>query len=199
MSDGYQTDAIYTDYSAAFQSVNHALVIHKLKNSYHLQDNALKWFVSYLSDRRQRVIVNGKTSNWKAAISGIAEGSLMAPLIFSLFINDLPSVIHSSCLLYADDVKIYRKITSPSDGHELQEDLSRLAAWSVTWGLTLNPSKCKAFTMTLRRAPVQMKYFIHGTELENVTEIRDLGVIIDTKLTFAAHVNNIVRKGNRAL
>ena len=63
ISDGYQTDAIYTDYSAAFQSVNHALIIHKLEHSYSLCDNALKWFVSYLSDRRQRVIVNGETSD----------------------------------------------------------------------------------------------------------------------------------------
>lgn len=63
MSDGYQIDAIYTDYSAAFQSVNHALLIHKLEQSFHLKDLALKWFASYLSDRRQRVIVNGKTSN----------------------------------------------------------------------------------------------------------------------------------------
>ena len=200
ISDGYQTDAIYTDDSAAFQSVNHALVIHKLKQSYHLQDSALKWFVSYLSDRRQRVIVNGKTSKlWKPVISGVPEGSLLAPLIFSLFINDLPSVVHSGCLLYADDVKLYRKITSPADGLRLQEDLDRLTAWSVTWGLSLNPSKCKLFSMTLRRAPDRIKYFICNTELEHVSEIRDLGVIIDTKLTFAAHVNSTVRKGNRAL
>ena len=174
ISDGYQTDAIYTDYSAAFQSVNHTLIIHKLQNSYHLQDKALKWFVSYLSDRRQRVVVNGKTSDWKNVISGVPEGSLLAPLLFSLFINDLPSIIDSGCLLYADDVKIYRKIESPADGLRLQEDLDRLSAWSVSWGLALNPQKCKSFTMTLRRAP-------------------------DSKLTFAAHVDSAVRKGNRAL
>ena len=199
ISGGYQTDAIYTDYSAAFQSVNHALVVHKLMNSYNLQGNAQKWFVSYLSGRRQRVVVNGKTSEWKPVLSGVPEGSLLAPLVFSLFINDLPSVINSGCLLYADDVKLYRKIESPADGLRLQEDLDRLTAWSVSWGLTLNPSKCKSFTMTLRRAPVQTNYFIDNTELERVSQIRDLGVIIDSKLTFAAHVDCTVRKGNRAL
>ena len=107
MSDGYQTDVIYTDYSAAFQSVNHALLIHKLKQSYHLKDLALNWFVSYLSDRRQRVIVDGKASDWKPVTSGVPEGSLLAPLLFSMFINDLPCEIGSGCLMYADDVKIF--------------------------------------------------------------------------------------------
>ena len=199
MSDGYQTDVIYTDYSAAFQSVNHSLLIHKLKHSYHLKDFALNWFVSYLSDRRQRVIVNGKASDWKPVTSGVPEGSLLAPLLFSMFINDLPDQVNSGCLLYADDVNIFRKISSPADGLSLQRDLNQLSAWSVRWGLTLNPAKCKSFTMTLRRAPVQTKYFITGTELEHVSKIRDLGVTLDTKLTFAPHVTDIVSRANRAL
>ena len=92
-----------------------------------------------------------------------------------MFINDLPQNIESVCLLYAD-VKTFRKITSPADGQALQRDLSQLSAWSVSWGLALNPSKCKSFTMTLRRAPVQTKYFIAGTELAHVDAVRDLGV-----------------------
>ena len=199
ISDGCQTDAIYTDYSAAFQSVNHTLIIHKLKQSYHVQDVALKWFVSYLSDRRQRVIVNGKTSEWKPVISGVPEGSLLAPILFALFINDLPLNIHSDCLLYADDVKIFRKITTRSDQITLQDDLNRMASWSVKWGLKLNPIKCKSFTITLRRAPVRTHYSINQVELEPVSEIRDLGVILDTKLTFAAHISHIVRRANRSL
>ena len=199
ISDGYQTDAIYTDYSAAFQSVNHSLLIHKLKHSYKLEEFALKWFVSYLSDRRQRVIVKGKTSKWTTVLSGVPEGSLLAPLLFSLFINDLPREVDSGCLLYADDVKIFRKIVSPADGLLLQEDLNRLTAWSVRWGLTLNPSKCKSFTITLRRAPVRTPYFIDVTRLEHVGEVRDLGITLDTKLTFAPHVGNVVSKANRSL
>ena len=199
MSDGHQTDVIYTDYSAAFQSVKHALLIHKLKHSYHLNDTALNWFVSYLSDRRQRVIVNGKASDWKPVTSGVPEGSLLAPLLFSMFINDLPCELESGCLMYADDVKIYRKIISPADELSLQRDLDQLSAWSVRWGLTLNPAKCKSFTMTLRRAPVQTKYCIDGTDLEYVSKIKDLGVTLDTKLTFQPHVSDTVSKANRAL
>ena len=199
ISDGYQTDAIYTDYSAAFQSVNHTLLTHKLKQSFHMRDFALKWFDSCLSDRRQRVIVNGKTSHWQPVISGVPEGSLLAPLLFSLFINDLSANISSGCLMYADDVKIFRQITSPSDSQELQRDLDCLTAWSACWGLSLNPAKCKSFTITLRRAPLQITYNIGGTVLEHVDQIRDLGIIIDSKLTFAQHVDHAVKRANRAL
>ena len=101
--------------------------------------------------------------------------------------------------MYADDVKLFRKIISPVDGLLLQDDLNRLTSWSLKWGLTLNPSKCKSFTMTLRRAPVRTHYFINQTELETVSEMRDLGVILDTKLTFAAHISHVVSRANRAL
>jgi len=171
-----------------------------IRTSFHVRDFALKWIVSYLSDRRQRVIVNGKTSpNRQPVVSGVPEGSLLAPLLFSLFINDLPATISSSCLMYADDVKIFRKITSPFDSQELQRDLDRLTAWSACWGLTLNPSKCQSFTVTLRCAPVQITYNIGGTVLENVDRIRDLGIIIDSKRTFAQHVDHAVKRANRAL
>ena len=143
--------------------------------------------------------MNGKTSKWTEVLSGVPEGSLLAPLLFSLFINDLPREVDSGCLLYADDVKIFRKIVSPSDGLLLQEDLDRLTAWSVRWGLALNPKKCKSFTITLRRAPVRTQYFINGARLEHVGEIRDLGITLDTKLTFAAHVSSIVSRANRNL
>ena len=199
ISEGYQTDVIYTDFSAAFQSVDHRLLIHKLKNSYQLRDSALAWFVSYLSDRRQRVIVSGKTSNWTQVLSGTPEGSLVAPILFTLFINDLPSEIDSDCLLYADDAKQFRKVYTPMDGVTLQRDLDRLQCWSVKWGLSLNPTKCKTLTVTLRRAPVQTTYNINNIPLEGVHEMRDLGVVIDSKLNFASHVSRIVSQANRAL
>ena len=96
------------------------------------------------------------------------------------------SNITSGCLLYADNVKKIRKITSPDDGLLLQNDLDQLSAWSVKWGRTLNPKKCRSFTMTLRRAPVQTKYIIAGVALEHESEIRDLGVTLETNLTLGA-------------
>ena len=163
ISDGCQTDAIYTDFSSAFQSVNHKLLLFKLSRSYSIGGKIFDWFVSYLSEREQRVIVNGKTSEWAKVKSGVPEGALLAPLLFSLFINDLPTVVSSKCVMYADDVKIYRQISSPSDCEILQKDLTNVCKWSADWRLTLNPQKCVSFTITLKRAPILSTYHINSS------------------------------------
>ena len=95
---GSQTDVIYTDYSSAFQSVNHNLLLHKLKQSFHISDKAFDWCESYLSGRRQRVVVKGKCSNWVPAPSGTPEGGILSPLLFACFINDSPT----STLMFAE-------------------------------------------------------------------------------------------------
>ena len=132
--------------------------------------------------------------------SGVPEGALLAPLLFSLFINDLPAVVASSnCIMYADDVKIYRQITSPADCDLLQGDLTNLCKWSADWRLCLNPQKCLSFTITLKQAPILHTYHIDSSSLQRVTEVRDLGITLDSKLTFSAHINQTVSKANRAL
>ena len=196
---GIQTDVIYTDYTAAFQSVNHRLLLHKLNYSYGLKGVALNWFKSFLSDRKQRVVVNGKCSAWERVTSGTPEGSLCSPLLFALFINDLPSKIKTNCLMFADDVKLYAEVSKHDDAAALQADLDSLCTWSRTWKLSLNPGKCKSFTMTLKRRPITFDYAIEHTALEQVDVIRDLGVLLDRKLTFSKHVELIISKANRSL
>ena len=199
ISAGHQTDVIYTDYSAAFQSVNHKLLVHKLHKSYNISGNAIKWLQSFLSDRKQRVAVNGKCSGWTPVRSGTPEGSQLSPLLFALFVNDLPDKIQTNILLFADDVKLYHKVANPHDAELLQSDLNRLVAWSEEWKLNLNPSKCHSFRMTLRRKPILATYKIRLFVLRHVEKVRDLGVWLDSKLTFSAHVDFIVGKANRAM
>ena len=127
VSEGCQTDVVYTDFSAAFQSVNHKLLLHKLQNSFHIEGHTLQWFVSYLSGRTQRVVLNGKTSAWTSVTSGTPEGGILSPLLFCLYINDLPSVIKSHSLMYADDLKLFRCVRSAADSAALQEDVDRVA------------------------------------------------------------------------
>ena len=199
ISTGSQTDVIYTDFSSAFQSVNHGLLLHKLQNSYHLSGNALAWCKSYLSDREQRVVINGKCSQWTPVLSGTPEGGLLSSLLFVMYINDLPDSVKTDCVMFADDVKLYTRIGSAADCDFLQRQLDNLQRWSRLWQLKLNPSKCKVMTLTLRRAPITGTFTVDGEQLERVKVMRDLGVFLDEKLTFAEHVNATVSKATRAL
>ena len=143
--------------------------------------------------------MNGKTSDWRNVTSRVPEGALLAPLMFAMYINDLPDVVSSHCVMFADDVKLYRRITCLSECEELQKDVNHLCTWANTWKLKLNPSKCVAFTMTLRTKPIQHAYSVDHTYLEHVSEVRDLGILLDSKLNFSSHINQVVSKANRAL
>ena len=194
-----QCDVIYTDYSRAFQSVNHKLLLYKLNNTFQIEGKAIDWLSSYLANRKQRVIVNGKCSKWAPVRSGTPEGGILSPLLFVLFANDLPDKIKTNCLMFADDLKLFHQIRSVEDAETLQADLDYLARWSHDWKLELNPSKCKSFTMTLKTKPIVATYKIQNIPLEKVSCIRDLGVWLDAKLTFAEHVEKIARKANGRL
>ena len=143
--------------------------------------------------------VNGKSSAWTSVRSGTPEGSQLSPLLFALFVNDLADKIQTNILLFADDVKLYHKITCPHDSELLQTDLDHLVTWSGEWKLHLNPSKCHSFRMTLKRKPILTTYKIQLCALEHVEKVRDLGVWLDSKLTFSAYIDFIVRKANRAM
>ena len=107
--------------------------------------------------------------------------------------------VRADCFMFADDVKLYHRADRSTDTAFLQADLDRLCIWSRSWGLSLNPTKCKVLTLSLRRSPVIGTYSIDGTAIEKVTVMRDLGVMLDEKLTFGSHVDTIVLKANRAL
>ena len=160
LANGVQTDAIYTDYSSAFTSVSHRLLLHKLKHSFNITGLAYSWLESYLSHRSQRVILDGKHSDWVPVLSGVPEGSILGPILFTCFVADLPNQMQTSSLSYADDVKIFHRIQCPADAHSLQADLNRLNDWSKTWRLKLNPAKCKSITFTLRTSPITVSYVL---------------------------------------
>ena len=169
-----QTDAVYTDYSAAFTSVNHALLLHKLKTSFNVTGQAYSWIESYLSGRRQRVVLSGKLSDWAPVTSGVPEGSMCGPLLFICYTADIDRIIRTNYIMYAD-IKLYHRVKSTADADALQADLNRLAAWSDTWRLRLNPAKCSVISFTLRKSPVLHYYSLNGADLERRYETRDLG------------------------
>lgn len=199
MQSKAQLDVIYTDFSSAFQSVDHRFLLHKLQTSFGVSGQMLSLFGSYLAQRRQRVVLDGVTSEWCPVASGVPEGSVLGPSLFLAFINDIPEILKSNCLLYADDLKVFRTVTSDHDGKLLQNDLNRLHSWSRSWHITINAAKCFHLRVSLKTKPLPVSFSIGGTQLPLVTKMRDLGVIIDSKLSFSDHIDFIVKRGNRAL
>ena len=197
LDNSEQTDIIYLDFSKAFDSVSHACLLHKLE-LFGISGELLMWFKSYLSNRFQRVVVNGGTSEWLPVHSGVPQGSILGPLLFCIFIDDMPRVSNSSkILLYADDTKCYKNINSVGDCLDLQADLELLHEWSCKWQMKFNAKKCKVLTVTRRKYPVNFHYNLNGQILEKVTNIRDLGVIVDSDLSWTKHVTSIVAKANQ--
>jgi hypothetical protein len=171
-------------------------LLYKL-NFYGIHPNILTWLGCYLSNRKQRVLLNGAESSWCSVTSGVPQGSILGLLLFILYINDMPSNVPGNSLLFADDTKLFKKISNTNDCFNMQVAIDRLVTWSTLWRLDLNPSKCVVLTLSLKRKPILFDYRIGDAPLRRVSHQRDLGIIIDSKLTFTFHVQLIVGKANR--
>ena len=193
-----QVDVIYTDMSKAFDRIHHNLLLSKLQG-FGFSDSLLALISSYITNRQQFVSYNGVKSNAFNASSGVPQGSNLGPLLFLLFMNDLCEHIDCEMLLYADDMKLFFEINSDYDCHHLQNQLSSFETWCGLNHLTLNVSKCKILTYTLKKSPLIFPYKLNGNVIERTHETRDLGVTFDSKLSFAPHVNDVVSSALRLL
>ena len=137
--------------------------------------NLYNWFSDYLSGRAQRVVVESAASDWSPVTSGVPQGSNLGPMLFLLFINDLPDVIPeaTSTRLYADDTKLFQPIRTPEDSKQLQHALSCTADWSNDCNLKFNSSKWKVLIVSRRKHPFQNSYHL-GIELHRVVREVDL-------------------------
>ncbi|KAI8493269.1 hypothetical protein Bbelb_292730 [Branchiostoma belcheri] len=193
---GEPLDAIYLDFRKAFDSVPHARLMHKL-SQYGIGGKLHGWIQAFLTDRKQRVCIDGEMSDWAKVTSGIPQGSVLGPFLFVVFINDMPGTITSACHLFADDAKVFRRVNSPVEVATLQADINNLAAWSKDWQLSFNIEKCKR--MHIGHGNPCQEYEIQGSTLEETSEERDLGVIVDRKLKFHAHCTAAANKAFRTL
>ena len=132
LDEGHLIDCVYMDYAKAFDTVPHRRLLYKL-SKYGINPKAVSWIENFLGNRTQQVIVQGEESSWKPVTSGIPQGSVLGPLLFVIFINDLPDCVTSEAYLFADDTKIFRVIANEEDRGELQKDLNRLDTWSKDW------------------------------------------------------------------
>ena len=189
-------DCIYLDFAKAFDTVPHKRLLNKLK-AYGITGNLLNWIKAFLSDRTQAVKVNGISSETEAVISGIPQGSVLGPALFIVYINDILDKIRSDGFLFADDTKIFRSIRNKEDAAALQADIDTLEEWSDIWLLRFNPMKCHVLSLgRIEDTKYTMRYKVYNNEMEHVFEEKDLGVTVDSQLSFEDHIANKVRIAN---
>ena len=194
-----QVDTFILDFEKAFDTPPHDLLKSKLF-SYGIGGKTLKWIDSFLCFRNQRVVVNGVKSDWAPVLSGVPQGTVLGPLLFSLYINDISSDIESEIRLFADDCVCYREIKGGEDTIKLQRDIDRLGSWARKWGMRFQPVKCNMMQLTRKRIKkIHASYTLEGTDLENVESIKYLGVTITSDLRWNTHVSNVCTKANRTL
>ena len=198
MTAGKQTDAVIMDFSKAFDVVPHGSLLVKL-NHYGVRNNTLAWIDSFLNQRSQKVVVDGMESAPAAVTSGVPQGSVLGPLLFLVYINDMPECIKSDLRLFADDTIIYRAIETPEDCKILQEDLRALEIWEEKWGMLFNPSKCSTIHITRKKIPLITPYILKQEVLETNKSATYLGVTISQDLSWNDQVEKVVAKGQRTL
>ena len=164
MEENEQIDAIFLDFSKAFDKVSPQRLAIKLHH-YGIRGHLLEWIKSFLTNRCQRVMVEGQTSTPAPVTSGVPQGIVLGPLLFLIYINDLPLKVSSTTRLFADDSLLYRRIRSSEDDRLLQEDLDKLQVWEKEWQMSFNPTKCEVIRITKKRNPIQTTLQIHGHDL----------------------------------
>lgn len=194
---GGQVDTVYTDFTKAFDKVDHDTLLVKLK-AFGLTADLICWFSTYLRNRSQVVVIGGSTSSDFTPTSGVPQGSILSPLLFIIFINGLLQVL-TSCSGFADDLKLYRSISSEYDCELLQNDLAKVVQWCRDNNMSLNAGKCAVMSITHSHQKVVYPYEVNGVTLKRVSSKKDQGVIIDEKLSFNEHIDDATRKAYRLL
>ena len=197
IDEGNVVDQIYLDLQKAFDKVPHQRLLYKLQKA-GISGHLLAWIESFLSGRQQRVKIKGNYSNWKNVLSGVPQGSVLGPILFIIYINDLPETLKSSlCKVFADDTKITGKANSIEDAQLIQDDLDALLQWCSEWKMKFNSSKCHVVHFGKKNHAHY--YHLNGRLLSPVEKEKDLGVIIGKDLKAEWNITHSVAKANKIL
>ena len=208
MHKNINTDIIYFDFAKAFDTVSHDIILHKLKTKFKIDGRLLNFFQDYLKNRKQRVVLDNTFSDILDVYSGVPQGSILGPLLFILFINDIYDRIDPSTgiCLYADDTKIWKSISSENDCKTLQTDENGLQDWCTDNKMSFNIEKCHALTvkatdylLTDELPFSKIFYFLDDKIIDYSLQQRDLGIIMNAKLNFQDHHQAIITKAYQLL
>ena len=199
-----EMDLIFLDFAKAFDKVNHQLLKLKLEN-YGIKGNLLSWISSFLENRKQRVVLGETVSDWVSVTSGVPQGSVLGPLLFAIYINDLPECIKSNVKMFADDTKIIGTIRTShidSDTAVIQNDVDSISTWCKEWRMHLNTDKCKVMHIG-KKVPPRSYHILDSADqqktLGSTTVEKDLGIMISNDLKPRAQVQKASSKANSML
>ena len=206
LEHGGQIDIIYTDFEKAFDKVPHKRLLSKLY-SYGVNEELILWIKSFLCHRNQRIKIKDALSSVKPVLSGIPQGTILGPILFLIFINDMPNVCEnlSRIYLFADDAKLYKHILINDDYIYLKESCQNMFDWSAKWCMNLNISKCKILSIARNKhAIVNYDYGFNIDSntfvlLDHIDDMKDLGIILDTELSFSKHIYEKISKAYQML
>ena len=198
LENGSAVDAIYLDFAKAFDCVPHQRLLKKLEG-YGVREHFLGWIKDFLENRRQRVVINGEASDWRPVTSGIPQGSVLGPILFICYVNDMPEAVQGMIKIFADDTKIYSEVDNIDMQNKLQNDLESLQEWANTWQMRFNASKCKCLHLggTNKKFSYTMSEKGNTVTLEETTCEKDLGVNIDPELKFTQHCVKVANKASQ--
>ena len=197
LDSGHPVDSIYIDFAKCFDKISHRHLLHKV-SKYGIEDKILDWLTNWLKNRKQRVCLNGVSSTWTEVSSSVIQGSILGPILFVIFSNDLDDVlIKSSISKFADDSKVFSKVETYDDYVDLQADLDKVFEWSVKWKMEINKEKCHV--LHFGNSNKRMKYTFGGQILESVEEEKDLGVIICRNAKPHLQCSKASKKANQVL
>lgn len=191
---GKEVRVVFCDISKAFDRVWHKGLLHKLANA-GFSGALLSWFTSYLSDRQQRVVLNGASSDWTSVRAGVPQGSILGPLLFLIYINDIVKNIGCSIRLFADDTSLYIIVDTPEDAAvRLNLDLSSISTWANTWLVDFNPNKTTSMIISRKRAPLaHPPLFMNNVKLVDKETHKHLGLILSNDCTWTAHIKSLTQ------
>jgi hypothetical protein len=189
---GKPFDVVFLDFAKAFDKVPRERLLEKLR-AHGVRGRLLTWIRAWLTGRRQRVVLNGESSDWEEVLSGVPQGSVLGPPLFTVFIDDIDLVVELIDILrkFADDTKLGNTASSPEDKEKLQLALDKLCEWARTWGMQFNIKKCKVMHLGFNNE--EHTYFMDGHQLEVTEEERDIGVSVMKNLKQAAQCKKAAR------
>ena len=195
--------SVYLDISKAFDRVWHDGLIYKLRRN-GVSGQFLTLIQSFLADRLQRTVLNGKTSQWGKISAGVPQGSILGPLFFLVYINDLTADLKCNVKLFADDTSIFSVVHDPNEcAADLNHDLDLIKRWAHDWRMSFNPDPTKqAVEVTFSKKKISVDHppiFFSDVTVMKVDEHKHLGVVLDSRLTFSSHIQSAINKARRGI